>query len=135
MERWRIRNSILSLLAKNRAGNYIYQLLQKYFGQFNDDSFISNKILDICELIEFSLSSGVSIKGTNVLELGTGWAPLAPMMFSLYGARTVTSLDLNSYFIASLTKKTAAVLIRNSKNHREWHPPACQTYSRTGFPL
>ncbi|HPI90087.1 MAG TPA: class I SAM-dependent methyltransferase [Spirochaetota bacterium] len=116
MERWRIRNSILSILAKNRAGNYMYQLMQKHFGQFNDPDFIRNKIDEINEIIVFALNNGVIVTDTAVLELGTGWVPLAPVMFSLYGAKSVTSIDINRYYIPSLLKKTAVTIIDKIEN-------------------
>jgi SAM-dependent methyltransferase len=38
---------------------------------------------------------GVGLAGARVLELGTGWYPLAPIGFFLAGAEAVTTVDIN----------------------------------------
>ena len=116
MERWRIRNGILSLLSRIPAGENLYQIMQKYFGQFNNENFIRNKIREISEFIAVGLRNGALIEGANIVELGTGWVPLAPILFSLYGAEKVISIDIHSYYIHSLLVKTTRILIDELNN-------------------
>lgn len=122
MERWRIRNGILSLLSKIPAGENLYQLMQKYFGQFNNEDFVRNKIHEINDIILFACNKGIDIKGLTIIELGTGWVPLAPVLLSLYGAQSVTSIDLNHYYIPSLLKKATAAIINTIQNNENSFP-------------
>lgn len=107
---WKIRNKILYYLSLRGAGRTCYQLMQKYFGEFNDAGFLFSKIDEQLELISFIKARGIRIADAKILELGTGWVPFAPLIFSICGAGDVTSIDINNYYIPSLFAQAAGKL-------------------------
>ncbi|AKH41962.1 hypothetical protein FHS61_002505 [Altererythrobacter atlanticus] len=47
----------------------------------------------ILEQIEFIGTTGTSVSGARVLEIGSGWLPVAPLIYRLAGAREVVLTD------------------------------------------
>jgi predicted nicotinamide N-methyase len=59
----------------------------------NDDGLLRNAV----EMVGAIVSSGTSIRGKTVVEIGTGWMPILPVVFSMAGAKTVVTLDQTRY--------------------------------------
>jgi SAM-dependent methyltransferase len=57
--------------------------------------------------------NGKSISGSNILEIGTGRMPIAPLVYFLCGANKIVTLDLNPYVKEGLFKD-AILFIKNN---------------------
>jgi hypothetical protein len=56
-----------------------------------------------------------SFKGKQILELGTGWHPIAPLCFFLYGADEIATVDLRNH----IRKENIITLIKVLKEYKE----------------
>ncbi len=101
---WRLRASILRTLATLPGGHSIYQLLQSKVGHFHRSDFLQQRFETHRKLALDVLENNGRIEGANMVEVGTGWAPLLPLSFWLCGAQKITTFDLNPYLIPSLVQ-------------------------------
>lgn len=51
-----------------------------------------------------------SVAGATLLEIGTGWVPVVPLLLHLMGARRIITIDLNPHLQAALTMRTVRQL-------------------------
>ena len=105
---WKQRALILRAFATLPGGNAAYQLLQNRFGYFRRGDYIANRLFKQRELAACMRNNGFEIEGANVMEVGTGWVPLAPLGFWICGAARVTTFDLNRFFSPSLLRHACA---------------------------
>ena len=56
----------------------------------NSDFCITNGL----EQLRVLKRAGVAVRGTTVLEFGSGWLPLIPMLFRLAGAERLVMTDI-----------------------------------------
>jgi SAM-dependent methyltransferase len=61
------------------------------------------------------ISGEIQLAAANVLEVGTGWEPLIPILFSLAGARRIYTCDLNRLCAIS----TFEAALASIRRHRE----------------
>jgi SAM-dependent methyltransferase len=101
---WKLRALILKALAAAPGGGALYQLLQSRFGYFRRGDYIENRLSKQRELAACLLANGSEIDGARVMEVGTGWVPLAPLGFWICGAAGVITFDLSRYMIPSLLR-------------------------------
>ncbi len=101
---WKLRALILRAFATLPGGNAAYQLLQSRFGYFRHGDYIENRLAKQAELAAAVVAGGGTVEGAQVVEVGTGWVPLAPLGFWICGAARVTTFDLNPYLIPSLLR-------------------------------
>jgi SAM-dependent methyltransferase len=88
----------------------------------NDEGLLAdcrNQILVLNEL-------GISIRGSDVVEIGSGWTPVLPLVYHMAGARHVTTVD-QERLIDRDTMLGAIELIRSNWQLFEdfgWAPPS-----------
>ncbi len=110
---WKARAAILKVLSSGNSGFKLYQFLQRHFGDFCNTESIFKRIEEQVDLINFAGRHGATVKGAAVLEIGTGWVPLAPIVFAFFGAGSIISADINKYYIPGLLRKAVNRLVQN----------------------
>lgn len=111
---WRLKHQIQQVLSVAPGGDRLYYLLQRQLGGFNESSLLS-KITQGMTSVLVLAESGGSLEGKTVLEIGTGWVPVIPMLFFVLGSRSCTTLDVDQLLKPDLTLKSA----RQMWNHRD----------------
>ncbi len=111
MGRWIAKATIqgaLSLLPDPQRWNRLLQTYVTGSIQMSDDQFLTRWRHAERHVEDWENHHG-AFAGTSVLELGTGWLPIVPLVMVLNGARRVVSVDLQDL----LTDKCAvATLVR-----------------------
>ena len=75
------------------GGHSLYTLLQKQFGNLNDDPW--SRVSSQQEMARILVDTGKTIPGSVFLEVGTGHKPIIPICFALMGAEKFITVDLN----------------------------------------
>jgi SAM-dependent methyltransferase len=91
---WRVKAFGQRLLSRVPGGSVLYYILQRHFGGFKSFS-ISNKTWQAFNLLSALNRAGYGLEGKSTLEIGTGWVPIIPMIFYLFGQRGCKSFDIN----------------------------------------
>jgi SAM-dependent methyltransferase len=114
MVNWRVKGIIQATLGVIPAGNWINDQLQLRFGGLQHlDRNISIKVDDWLMLMKYLKEVNAhNLCGQNILELGTGWHPCLPIMFSLAGAAQLVTVDLNRHLSAELAMRVLVELER-----------------------
>lgn len=101
---WKAKAHLLAILSRVPAGRTIYHLLQRVGGtnrlQLDRDLNRAFELVDLCR------DASGEIAGAEVMEIGTGWRPLVPFVFSLAGAKCVTTIDVNPWLTMSYALET-----------------------------
>ena len=95
---WKLKSKIqnsISFLPRSTSDSIDY-FMQKQFGELRKFNPIATIItsVGICKHI---LESGGSLSNKVFFEIGTGRAPIAPLVFWLIGAKKTITIDINSY--------------------------------------
>jgi|MTBAKSStandDraft_1061840.scaffolds.fasta_scaffold01656_8 SAM-dependent methyltransferase len=90
---WKWKALIMKLFAGVPAGEQMYKVLQKRFGNLNADP--ASRISAQEKMTSWLADREISIPGSVVLEVGTGHKPVIPICFALMGARRVYTVDLH----------------------------------------
>jgi hypothetical protein len=92
-------------------GTAANDLLQKTVGGLRDfDGRLAGKVEDWKIFVVHLASLGISPRGLRFFEIGTGWFPTLPLCFSLAGAASVETFDLERHLNPRLTRKLLARL-------------------------
>lgn len=89
---WKLKVLIQFLLGNVPGGEKINYLLQKS----NKSHSLENTkeriplLINILKIID---TRGTPIKGSNVVEIGTGWQPLCSVLLYLMGAKSIHTFD------------------------------------------
>jgi len=95
--RWEIKAFALAVLSVIPFGSRLYRRLQDACGSsrlnVDDDYGYGSKPVLIHEL----RTHGIDLATSDILEVGTGWHAVLPLLLSIAGARSVTTIDLNPW--------------------------------------
>ncbi len=72
-------------------------LKRKVSGYSGITSNFNSALADDFVLIKMLRASGFEIRGSRVLEIGSGWFPITPMLFYVLGARHIVLTDIRHY--------------------------------------
>jgi hypothetical protein len=93
-----------------RLGNPLYHVLQQAGGLVPNCSshwnFVTRCDALLCQL------SGSGLAGKTVVELGSGWYPLTPLIVICFGARELFSFDLDQHYSRARIAAAARALMR-----------------------
>lgn len=106
----KIQNAV-SILPQALAYN-IYYWIQRHYGSLrNVNPVIGLKAgIKTCEMIE---ALGRSIRGSVILEIGTGWRINTPIALWLLGADRIVTVDINPYLKPELVRDDLKYISRN----------------------
>jgi len=99
---WKTKALIMRVCAAIPGGHSLYTLLQKRFGNLNDDPWSRVAVQE--EMARWLLDAGITIPGKVFFEVGTGHKPIIPICFSLMGAEKIYTADLNRRLDLKLVK-------------------------------
>jgi len=117
--RWQTKSCIQRQISKLPSANRLYFQGQKRFGGFRRFS-INSKIDQGIALLSAMSANSVSIRDKHIAEIGTGWVPIVPMLFTLLGAEDCVTCDVNSLLDQKLIRQAFEQFrnIRLSLNER-----------------
>ncbi len=101
---WKVKAHLLAVLSRIPAGKQVYHTLQRVAG--TNRLQLDRDLERAFELVRLVQESGRTIKNAHVLEIGTGWRPLVPYVFSLAGAGQVRTIDVNPWLTQTYAVET-----------------------------
>lgn len=113
---WRHRALILKAFANLPGGYRVYQLFQRHIGLHNKPEFLWSKVRVLAQMHDMLIKHGGALSNARVLELGTGWVPLAPVLLRALGVKEVHTYDINRHLLHAPTRKMIDWLCANSEN-------------------
>jgi len=106
---WRFKAAAQTILSFLPFGEDVNFFLQQKTGSMSEKK-IEESIrygLTISEMLE---KNGKSLKDSVVFEIGTGWQPVLPILFSLLGARQVISVDKCRHLRKEVVNETISTI-------------------------
>lgn len=99
-----LKSKIFQVLSKfpESVGNFVYHTLQKK----SENSNVNKKIVSVSNSFEVAtkilMDNNINLQNKNVMEIGSGWAPILPYLMILKGkARIVQTYDINEHYSKS----------------------------------
>lgn len=112
---WKRKAQIQNLVAALPHADAIYYAMQRTLGSFRPGRVPSRDWLEAAALmVNWVEGTGRSVAGGRVLEVGTGRSVTLPLALWLWGARSVVTVDLNSYLSGALVRESLDYL----RNHK-----------------
>jgi SAM-dependent methyltransferase len=103
-----IRNTIMAAVPGRRAMRKLLRKVRPY----RTDPVVDTSLLEgALRLIEILRQSGTDIAGRRVLEIGSGWHPIVPVVFIAAGARSVALTDLDRLLDARLLRSAITYVL------------------------
>lgn len=104
---WRRKAHIQSLVAALPWADAIYYAIQRTLGSFRPGRAPARDWLDAAALmVAWVDSTGRSVVGGRVLEVGSGRSVTLPLALWLWGVRSVVTVDLNRYLSGALVMES-----------------------------
>lgn len=119
MKNWILKAIIQKIIAFLPFKNRINLFFQKYITKkiVISDQFFNDKLNHFNDHIQsYCKFSNGKIPNT-VLEIGTGWFPIIPVLFYLYGVDFIQTVDLNLLLSKSNLEETLRRIIRSKNEH------------------
>jgi SAM-dependent methyltransferase len=111
---WRVKGVTQKMLSCLPGGLTLNTWLQTALGDLRDfEGAIEGKIQDWVLSMKYLSEAGASIKGSHMMEIGTGWFPVLPVCFVLAGAHSVATFDI----VPHLTTGGMRRLLKALGNH------------------
>ncbi|MCI0394003.1 MAG: methyltransferase domain-containing protein [Chloroflexi bacterium] len=107
--KWTTKALIQRTLAQLPAGQQVYYLGQRLGGGLRGFT-VDGKVRQGLALMGAFQEAGETIAGRATVELGTGWAPVVPLLFWLYGQERCETFDVSRLLRHSLVVKSARQL-------------------------
>jgi SAM-dependent methyltransferase len=108
---WRRKARIQSIIARLPLSNAIYFALQRTCGSLRRGCTTPREWLEAAaQLVAWAAGAGRNVTGARFLEVGTGRNVNIPLALWLWGARSVTTVDLNPYLSRTLVFESLAYL-------------------------
>lgn len=105
--RWQLKVAIQFLLAHFPGGEAVNNAMQRWNGSFSEADARS-RVLGLTRFLHANLDPD----GKAIVEIGTGWDAINPLMLSLFGARIVYTYD----HVRHLRFDLAMNVVRQIKN-------------------
>jgi len=117
ISKWKLKAVVqksISFFPQQEKVNYFFQKHITKAVNLNDEHF-GNKMMHSRDHIAFFNKHGHTGADKQIIELGSGWYPVVPMMMYLSKSGQVTSVDIQSW----MTKETQLTTIRKFIEWRE----------------
>lgn len=116
-QRWQTKSLIQRNVARLPLGHEaLYYILQRYAGRLKGSHDPTENFVDCTRLVRRLQELGISVRGTRVMEVGTGWGLDFPIALYLAGADSVKTFDLHHYLRTNQ--------VEDSLNHVRQNPEA-----------
>jgi len=115
ISKWKLKAVVqktISFFPQQEKLNYFFQKHITKAVKLNDEHF-GNKIMHSRDHIAFFNKHGITGAEKQIIELGSGWYPVVPILMYLSKSGQVTSVDIQSW----MTKETQITTI---KKFMEW---------------
>lgn len=113
---WKSHVLKLAIMGRLPFGKSMRKAKRRLFGYPPDPDNLRGTLSNLAEIKGAVESTGRSFTGASVLEIGSGWFPVIPIMLSLYGAKKVVLSDLSPHMDATTFAATLAFLQPQLKN-------------------
>jgi SAM-dependent methyltransferase len=108
---WKLKVLVQFVLAHSPKGEQLNYILQT-MNQSHSSTKIAGRIPVLAETLGL-LSKHMRLDGAVVLEIGTGWEPINPLLLYLAGAKAIYTYDHLPHVRFSLAKVTLGEMERN----------------------
>ncbi|MCA9081871.1 MAG: class I SAM-dependent methyltransferase, partial [Planctomycetaceae bacterium] len=105
---WKHKANLLAVLSRVPLGHKAYHWLQRVAG--TNRLQLDRDLNRALELVELTLEADGHVEGSHILEVGTGWRPLVPMVFFLLGAERIVTVDVNPWLTLKYAEETRQAL-------------------------
>ena len=110
---WKLKSSIQRACGQLPFGGAVYSLLQRCAGGLRHPDYM-DRFREQQRMARAIAGHGVEIAGARVMEIGTGWIPLAPVGFWICGARSVATYDIRRHLSMDMLHRALLWIVRNS---------------------
>jgi SAM-dependent methyltransferase len=118
---WKIKGVLQRVLSRAPGGAAVNDLLQRVSGDLRDfEGYIGRKVRDFQFYAERVRERRGSLRGLEIVEVGTGWLPLLPALFSASGARTIHTYDQTRHLNEALTRRALKAAAAHADMVSEW---------------
>lgn len=108
---WRLKGLVQKCLSSLPNGRSLNDRLQRRFGELRQpERSVIGKLEDWKLSLGYLQDCEFNIRGSTLLEIGTGWYPTLPICFSLAGAKRVITYDIVRHIDADLTFRMIGAL-------------------------
>src|ERR1035437_527543 len=117
MSKWILKAIVqkgISFLPFSEKINYFFQKYVTH-GVYLSDEYFEDRLIHCREHYK-QFRKYSSVKDFSHLEIGTGWYPVVPVGIFLYGAGSITTVDLNRLSNPELTQTTLRRFLEYHKN-------------------
>src|SRR5262245_24587129 len=105
---WKTKAHLLAVLSRMPLGERIYHRMQRIAGT---NRLNVAESLDRCvEVVNLARETGYDPLGGTIVEIGTGWRPFLPLIFSLLGAERIVTFDIHPWMTVSYLRETCQAL-------------------------
>jgi hypothetical protein len=114
--RWQTKAALQRLLERVPGGPLVYGVGQQAFGGLRHYR-IDGKVEQGTRLLQALAAAGETLDGRRAVEVGTGWAPVVPMLFWLHGLDSCDSYDITRLLKERLVIESARQLVAHYSRH------------------
>lgn len=128
---WKAKAAIQWALAPLPYGEHLNFQLQKLNGSHSDRNLQTH--LEWAEAALDHIEQFKPLRGATLMEIGTGWIPVAPMCMVKRGAARVVTFDLHRHLRPDLSKRAMRLIgLPKFPDEIDYHAPA--DAANTGLP-
>jgi len=109
--KWYLKFFIQKALSNIPEGEKIYRNYQIRFGGLKKID-TSGKVFQALSMINALEKVGFSLEGKTCFEIGTGWIPIIPIIFFIFGQKSCTTVDIEPLLNPDLTKAVISDLLQ-----------------------
>ncbi|MBM80380.1 MAG: hypothetical protein CMJ78_07275 [Planctomycetaceae bacterium] len=109
---WKYKALLQRVLAATPTGDSIYYQIQRSMGGLKDFR-IEQKLQQALRLLRGLAEGGGTLFDRRAIEIGTGWTPIIPIMYWLYGQAACATYDLRKLLKPELLKSTCRQMIES----------------------
>ena len=110
---WRVKAVVQAILSEIPLGDRVNDTLQRTLGARKANRLsggVKGKLRGLTRMQEALAEARFDLHGKDLLEIGTGWAPVHAVYLSLLGAR-VTTFDVKRRLKASYARRALAAML------------------------
>lgn len=108
---WRIKAAVQKILSVAPAGRQINFLLARSLGTYRRMISVPTVLRSGLRIVRLCREHGLRMEGSVVVEIGTGWEPTIPLLFSCIGASEVVTYDIARHITPYLAMRTFRALL------------------------